>query len=173
MTEQHLLEQENMERTNTTMGNGAGPVTGDAIEILESDHRTIKGLLAQLTTGPQEERELVLERLKSVVVVHNATEENLVYPAIHVLAQRPMHADKLYHEQDEAKVVVFKLSNLSPGDPEFQKKANDLRDAVTAHIEKEEKNEFRHLREAAQDEMPKLTDEVRRFRSEFVFSPKS
>ena len=162
-----------MDRTNVASGgNGAMPAAGgDAVEILENDHRTIKDLLARLTSGPKEEREEVLERLKPVVVVHNATEENLVYPAIHVLAQRPMHADKLYHEQDEAKVVVFRLSNLSPGDPEFQKKANDLRDAVTTHIEKEEKTEFRHLRDAAGDEMPKLTDEVRRFRAEFIFSP--
>jgi hemerythrin-like domain-containing protein len=163
-----------MERKSVATGANGAPVVGtDAIEILENDHRTIKGLLAQLTTGPESERKAVLERLKSVVVVHNATEENLVYPAIHVLAQRPMHADKLYHQQDESKVVVFRLSNLSPGDPEFQKKANDLRDAVSAHIEKEEQSEFRHLRDAAGAEMPKLTDDVRRFRSEFVFTRES
>ena len=160
-----------MESTRVGTNGDLAVVGNDAIEILENDHRTIKQLLLDLTSAEEMARKQALERLKALLTVHNATEENLVYPAIHDLAERPMHANGLYKEQDQAKVAVFELSMLSPGDPEFTKKAAALRDAVYAHIEKEETSEFRHLREAAEANMPELTAQVRRFRKEFVFSP--
>ena len=121
--------------------------------------------------GPQ--REELMERLKGLLTIHNASEENLVYPAIRELAKRPMHAGQLYHQQDEAKVVVWELDMMGPADPEFSDKATKLREAVLAHVRQEEESEFPHLREALDPEqMEELTDSLREFRSSFTFSPK-
>jgi hemerythrin superfamily protein len=154
-----------MQTTKSVTTNGELPTVGnDAIEILEHDHRSAEALLADLTQGPESGREAALEKLKLALTIHNATEENLVYPAIHDLAGRPMHAGHLYREQDHAKVVLWELSMLSPSDPQFQLKANKFRDALMEHIRDEEEREFPKLREAAPDKMAKLTADVREFR---------
>jgi hemerythrin superfamily protein len=151
----------------TARGVDAGSV--DIIDILEQDHQTIKNLLAELNTAPKATRGEVLESLKRTLAVHCATEENVVYPALHELAKRPIHATKLYHQQDEAKVLVWALDQLSPEDDEFAKKAAKLRDAVVAHIDLEENDEFPHLRESAGDAMAELTAAAWDVRDEFTF----
>ncbi len=59
------------------------PVRGDdAVEILRNDHQVIKNLLTELTGEEPQERKRVFQQLVGVLTIHNATEENLVYPAI-------------------------------------------------------------------------------------------
>jgi hemerythrin superfamily protein len=140
----------------------------DAIDLLLADHEEIKDLLARLVQSDSTGGDDVIERLKALLTVHNATEENLVYPAVHTLAQRPMHARTLYHQQDDAEVAFWELGNLEPGDDEFLRKAADFRDAVLAHIRQEEEHEFPHLREAlAPEDAEQLSEEVAAFRQFF------
>jgi hemerythrin superfamily protein len=140
----------------------------DAIDLLLDDHRQIKNLLKRLVDGDSAVVPGVTEQLKRLLIVHNATEENLVYPAIHTIAQRPMHARTLYHQQDDAAVAFWEIGNLQPGDDEFQRKAADFSDAVLLHVHQEEEHEFPHLREAlAAEDVLQLTEEVTAFRRTF------
>lgn len=140
----------------------------DAIDLLLNDHRRIKALLEQLVASDPTAAPDVTEQLKALLTVHNATEENLVYPAIHTIAQRPMHARTLYHQQDDAEVAFWEIGNLEPGDGEFMRKAADFREAVLAHIRQEEEHEFPHLREAlAPEDAQQLSEEVAAFRRSF------
>ena len=146
------------------------PVRGtDAIEILINDHEVIKGLLERLTAATQDpERRSILEQLKGALTLHNATEENLLYPALNKVAGKKSEAEKLYHETAEADVLVFELDTmLKEGDTgKFQAKAEKLQDAVLEHIDDEESSAFPHLQkgaEPAQSQM--LTQSVREFRS--------
>jgi hemerythrin superfamily protein len=158
--------------TRTSNGrNGQVPTVGtDAIEILEHDHRTIEQLLTKLPDSAGAERTKLVARLKAVLTIHTATEENIVYPAIHELAGRPKHAEKLYHQQDDAKIALWKLDNMSADDTDFEVLAAKLRDDVLAHAQHEEQTEFPRLRELAGDQLDMLTSAVREFRSEFTFS---
>jgi hemerythrin superfamily protein len=140
----------------------------DAIDLLLDDHRQIKDLLKRLVDGDAAGVPDVTEQLKRLLTVHNATEENLVYPAIHTIAQRPMHARTLYHQQDDAAVAFWEIGNLQPGDDEFLRKTADFRDAVLMHIHQEEEHEFPHLREAlAPEDALQLSEEVAVFRRTF------
>ena len=86
---------------------------GDAVEILMNDHRLIEGLLERLTSAVDNaERKSTLEELKAALTIHNATEENLVYPAIERIARKKAEAQHLYHETAEADVVVFELDSM-------------------------------------------------------------
>jgi len=151
----------------TTFTNGQNVETGDAIDLLIAEHRKIEGLLKALPEAAPGARAQLLDELKQIVVPHNATEENIIYPAIHEIAQRPMHAGRLYHQQDEAAVLVWELSNLEADDREWVAKATKLRDAVLAHAHDEETSEFPRLREAAGDLMAQITSDVRAFRQTF------
>lgn len=155
------------------------PVVGnDAIEILESDHRIIKELFSRLVSASDpSEQSLVLDKLKAILTVHNATEENLVYPAVRVAASRAKDADTLYHQQDEAKVGIWKLDAILTGslkDEDFGKHSTELQDAVLAHVRKEEETEFPHLRESLKGKgLTHLTEAVREFRAKFTFADPS
>ncbi len=68
---------------------------GDAVAILMNDHQRIKSLFDDLLDADGLTRPEIFERLTPLLVVHNATEENIVYPALHSIAQRPHHAKGL------------------------------------------------------------------------------
>jgi hemerythrin superfamily protein len=144
----------------------------DAIEILLNDHQIIKGLLEDLTAGKNGTRKKTLEKLKSVLTIHNATEENLVYPAIAVVAGKKAESRGLYHETAEADTVVFQLDQLleQADDAGFAKMAEAFRTAVLEHIAHEEESAFPHLRKNADPEQAEsLTEHVREFRGSLHF----
>ena len=76
----------------------------DAVEILENDHRVIKELLNELMSASHSQRSGVIEKLVGVLTIHNATEENLVYPAINKVAGSKLESQHLYHETAGADV---------------------------------------------------------------------
>jgi hemerythrin superfamily protein len=148
-----------------TNANSAPVVGNDAVEILENDHRRIKALLSELAEGDEANRAATLDELKALLTIHNASEENLVYPAIRVIGRHPGQSDTLYHQQDEAKVAVWELDMLSEDGRDFEARAKKLQSAVLAHIKKEEEHEFPHLREAAGEEaLQELTGALRELR---------
>ncbi len=141
---------------------------GDAIAVLMNDHLRIKALFDQLLDGDGTTRPRLLAELKPLLIVHNAGEENVIYPAIFGIAMRPHHAKGLYHQQDDATVAFWEVLQMDPGDPEFVRKAADLRDALLAHVRQEEEHEFPELRRAlAAPAMAKLTAELEEFRRTF------
>ncbi|MDQ2907779.1 MAG: hemerythrin domain-containing protein [Candidatus Eremiobacteraeota bacterium] len=158
-----------MNYTQSQTSSAQIPTVGnDAIEILVNDHQRIKQLLGQLTDGPQAQRTSTLEALKETLTVHNATEENLIYPAIREIAGRKMHSSELYHETAEADVALWQLSMMSPTDDTFASTATKARDAIEKHISSEEESEFPHLRDSADTtQQQTLTSKVKQFRDRF------
>jgi len=153
-----------------TNANPAPVVGNDAVEILENDHRRIKALLSELVEGDEADRATTLDELKALLTIHNASEENLVYPAIRVVGKHPGQSETLYHQQDEAKVAVWELDMLARDDRDFEARAKKLRTAILAHIKKEEEHEFPHLRETAgKDALQELTGALRELRDGLHF----
>ncbi len=144
----------------------------DAVEILENDHQVIKGLLTRLTGSDATNREQLLEQLKGVLTIHNATEENLVYPALNKVAGSRAESQHLYHETAEADVLLFELdSMLKEGDAvTFDAAARKFADAVRHHIEEEETKALPRLRENVDPEQAEmLLASVRSFRRSLHF----
>jgi hemerythrin superfamily protein len=155
---------------------GQLPARGsDAIEILINDHQVVKALLEQLTKAHETtQRQAVLEQLKAALTIHNATEENLVYPALNKVARKKWESQRLYHETAEADVLIFELDTmLKQGDEsDFTRKCEKLRDAILEHIDDEERSAFQHLRENAEPQQAQmLTESVREFRNALRFAP--
>jgi hemerythrin superfamily protein len=144
------------------------PVRGrDTVEILENDHVVIKELLGRLAQGEGAPRQ-TLEQLKGVLTIHNATEENLVYPALNKVAHKKAESEQLFHETAEADTLLFELDALlKEGDEAtFKAKAKKFANAVLHHIEEEESTAFPQLKKGSQpDQAAMLTESVREFRS--------
>jgi hemerythrin superfamily protein len=154
------------------------PAHGDtAIDILLNDHATIKQLLGELTKARDpEHRKAALEQLKAILTVHNATEENLVYPAIAVVGHDEKESKHLYAETADADVLLFQLDAMlaSTNDDAFATMAEKFQGAVREHMQDEETSAFPHLQERAGPEQErKLTESVREFRSHFEYEPTS
>lgn len=152
------------------------PMRGTTVhEILENDHEIIKGLLDSLTqAAAHEDRIQILEQLKGALTIHNATEENIVYPALDKVAGHKFETLKLYNETASADILVFQIDTmLKEGDETaFGEKARKLHDAVFKHIEAEEKSALPHLEKGADmQEQQMLLESVREFRAAMHFTP--
>lgn len=148
------------------------PRGNDAVEILLNDHQVIKSLLRKLTqaTGPR--REEVLEKLVGVLTIRNATEENLVYPAINKVAGSKLEAQHLYHETAEADTLLFELESIlkERDESDFSMKAEKFADAVSHHIDEEEQKAFPRLQENTDPRQAEiLADSVKKFRKSLHF----
>jgi len=119
-------------------------------------------------------REATFDRLKAALTVHNATEENLVYPALAVAAGKKPAAQHLYHETAEADTLVFELDTMlkEDDDADFGAKAEMLQDAILDHVDEEESSAFPDLEENTDEEQQQqLYESVVQFRNEFHFAP--
>lgn len=146
----------------------------DAIEILTNDHDTIKGLLQQLCDSSDESDQMqLLDKLKGLFTVHNATEENLIYPALREIARKKAESQHLVNETAEADLLVFQLDTmLKEGNIEkFQSTAKKLQAAVLEHIRDEEEKAFPHLQDGATEEQAQMLDDsVQKLREALQFT---
>ncbi|MFN2448826.1 MAG: hemerythrin domain-containing protein [Candidatus Baltobacteraceae bacterium] len=144
-----------------------------AIEMLISDHQTIKSLLTQLTRSSDSgTRKQTLEELKGLLTIHNSLEENIVYPALAQIARKHTESMHLYEETAAADVLIFEIDTMlkENDDSDFTAKAETLQKAVFEHIEDEEQKAFRDLREKAEpQEMQMLDTSAQEFRRKFRF----
>jgi len=148
----------------------------DAVEILTNDHQVIKTLLTELTDAVGPRREQVLEQLKGVLTIHNATEENLVYPALNKVAGSKLESQHLYHETAEADTALFELDSMlkERDESEFVAKAEKFAEAVRHHIEEEEQKAFPRLQENADARHSEiLAQSVKSFRKSLHFETPS
>ena len=143
-----------------------------AVAILENDHEVIKRLVGELPSASGAQRKQVVEQLVGVLTIHNATEENLVYPALNKVAGGKLESQHLYHETSEADLLLFELdSMLKDGDDsEFATKARKFQKAVLAHIDEEENKAFPRLRENSDAKSAELlVNSVKMFRKSLHF----
>jgi hemerythrin superfamily protein len=149
------------------------PARGDdAVEILLNDHRVIRGLLDELGETAKGKLNDILECLKGVLTIHNATEENLIYPALNKAAGSRLEAQHLYHETAEADTLMFEISTaLAEGDEEeLSARIQSFVDAVRHHMDEEERKALPRLRENVEaPDRKRLTDSVKKFRSAMHF----
>lgn len=146
--------------------------TGEAVQQLINEHQTIKGLLQRLESSTGTDAKSILEQLKGILTVHNAVEENLIYPALRVVAGKKTESLKLYNETAEADTLIFEIdSMLKEGEMgDFSKRVEKLHAAVVEHIEDEENKAFKHLQDNAEPaQTQQLNDSVREFRSKLHF----
>lgn len=157
--------------------NTIAPAQGaTAVDILVNDHRTIKNLLSRLVDSrSREDRMQCLKELQGVLTVHNATEENLVYPALNKIGKKMFESLHLYYETATADITAFEIDTMlkEGGDDEkLQAKIEKFRDAVLDHIDDEESKAFPHLQEAADGtETQQLNQAVQTFRGSISFEP--
>lgn len=168
------MQQSEVNRQVSTVYGETGGST-DVVELLINDHQKIRALLTQLQNAEESQGRAAVKELQAILTVHNATEENLVYPALAVTAGELLEPRKLYFETAEADMMLFKLDNIVKGalQEDFKDTAEKFVAALTKHIETEENHAFKHLREKVDSgELAHLNSAVHEYRSKLSFASK-
>lgn len=125
----------------------------DVVDFLVSQHQQIKSLFAQTLSASGTAREKAFVELRRLLAVHETAEEEIVHPrAKRKISNGAAVVGERLHEEHEAKTLLQKLEKLDVDSEEFTRELTALRDAVIAHAEHEERDEFARLGEELSDQ---------------------
>jgi hemerythrin-like domain-containing protein len=134
----------------------APPETVDILDTLKSEHDDVKELLEKLAEAQTsaQRRKLVLN-IKAALVPHTKAEEKVVYDAVIKLrskeAQQNGYEGYLEHEW-AAKTLQRLESIANAASPEHKAAAKVLKELVEHHIDEEERNVWKDVKENFSDE---------------------
>jgi hemerythrin-like domain-containing protein len=147
----HLPEETSV--TDTTRG-GADTVDGtDVVELILADHREFERLLRELRNR-ETDRGSVLGQLADLLVAHAEAEEREVYPVLKRKA--PEEAEDIAHgaeEHAEGHEALLALLRTDATDDEgFEEALEELSEALTHHLDEEERDVLNAARENVPDD---------------------
>jgi hemerythrin superfamily protein len=131
------------------------PATGgDVVEIILADHRWFEEALRELR-DVQSDRKAVLADLATVLIAHAEAEEAKVYPALRkkdaIDAEEVEHSE---HEHDEGNEALLDLMEIDDTDSEeFSKQLHELSEALTHHLDEEERDVLNPARTDVSEEV--------------------
>ncbi|MGV8843305.1 MAG: hemerythrin domain-containing protein [Pseudomonas sp.] len=120
----------------------------NAIELLKTDHQTVKDLLSQLSESTDravKKRTELLNKLEAEITVHTSLEEEILYPAFKEAGGK--EAAQMYYEAKEEhrtvdSLVMPDLKVTDPSAPEFAGRLKVLKELLEHHIKEEETEMF-------------------------------
>jgi hemerythrin-like domain-containing protein len=114
---------------------------GDVVEIILADHRWFEEALRELRDVGSD-RAAVLADLATVLIAHAEAEESKVYPALRrkdaIDAEEVEHSEHEHAEGNEALLALMEVDDT--GSEEFSEKLHELSEALTHHLDEEERD---------------------------------
>jgi hemerythrin superfamily protein len=150
---------------------GADAVDGeDVVELILADHREFERLLRELRNR-ETDRTAVLAELADLLVAHAEAEEREVYPTLKRKA--PEDAEEIEHgaeEHAEGHEALLALLRTDADDEDaFEEALEELSEALTHHLDEEERDVLNAARESVPDEQrAELGRAFRRVRGELL-----
>ncbi|WP_035956641.1 hemerythrin domain-containing protein [Kitasatospora sp. NRRL B-11411] len=134
--------------TGTTTGTGTGTGTApqeDVVDVLLAQHQRIRDLFADVRAAQGEHKQQAFDELRALLAVHETGEELVVRPAAERAAGKG-EAKARNEEEAEANRALLELEKLDVASPEFDAELTAFQQAVEAHAQHEETEEFPALR---------------------------
>ncbi|HEX2422227.1 MAG TPA: hemerythrin domain-containing protein [Actinomycetota bacterium] len=136
----------------------------DAIGLLKEDHRKVKKLLAELESTTErgvKTREELFTKVKQELVVHEAIEEEIFYPALKEHPKTKEIALEGYEEHHVVDTVMAEIEGVAYDDEKWGAKFSVMKENLEHHIEEEEQDMFEKARRAlGDDELADLGDRM-------------
>ncbi len=117
----------------------------DPIILLQTDHRRFEKLLdegEQSTERATKGRREILDTLKSELTVHEAIEEQILYPALEPHPEARKTTIEGFEEHHVADVIISELKKVATDDEKWGAKFKVLKENITHHIQEEERIMF-------------------------------
>lgn len=146
----------------------------NAIELLEADHKRVKGILAQLSESTErgiKKRTELLAKLEMEITLHTRLEEEILYPAFKRAGGKEQ--DVMYYEAKEEhrtvdSLVLPDLKTTDPSTPEFTGRVKVVKELLEHHIEEEETEMFPQARRLLKKaELEALGEQMETFKANY------
>lgn len=138
---------------------------GDLVRILFEQHAAVKDLFAEVEAASGDKRSALFEQLVAMLKAHETAEEAVVRPnAVQTAGEDEAEARNA--EEAEADATVATLLELDVDSEEFADQFAAFKEAVDAHAEAEENEEFPALQEGLDG--AKLQDLGQEFRDKYA-----
>lgn len=119
----------------------------DVVDLLVQQHGHIRGLFEAFDRAEDVTlRQQAFEELRRYLAVHETAEELITHPRARMADGGNDVVDARLAEETDAKKTLADLDGMKVDDPAFAPKLEALREAVVAHAEAEEREEFPLLR---------------------------
>ncbi|MGZ8565657.1 MAG: hemerythrin domain-containing protein [Actinomycetota bacterium] len=122
----------------------------DAITLLKDDHKKVKGLLKDLDATTErgvKTRQDLFTRIQHELEIHEAIEEEILYPALKGHAETKDIALEAYEEHHVVDLVMAEIEGTPFDDETWGAKFTVMKENLEHHIEEEEGEMFKQARE--------------------------
>lgn len=115
----------------------------DCFTLLKQDHDEVAQLLKQCqAAGAEDAGEEVFKTLARNVAVHAKVEETLFYPRFREEKEVRALIEESYGAHQEVEKLLEEMSQMSPGDEEWQSSLKELKTHIEQHVKEEEQQLF-------------------------------
>lgn len=143
--------------------------TLDVTEMLHMDHQDLRDLFFAFKSVERgASKEKLVKEILTELFVHSTAEEEIVYSAIAKEAEALVNEAETEHRM--VKYLMAELSKMKPSDDQFDAKVTVLSELVEHHVQEEEKEMFKKLRESDAD-LESLAEQVSERKEELRAQP--
>lgn len=130
----------------------------DVVDFLVTQHEQIKSLFDKTLSSSGKQREESFVELRRLLAVHETVEEEIVHPRVkRKVADGKSVVEPRLQEEHEAKIRLRELEKIDVDSAVFTNQLAELREAVLAHAEHEERDEFTKLaQQLTNDELDQM-----------------
>ena len=155
----------------------AGAKSPDAITLLKTDHKKVRGLLEALEkTQNANRREALSSQIEQELKIHTQIEEEIFYPAFKEAAKKKDDRVLFWEAKEEHHVVDHVLPEVretAPQGEQYEAMAKVLKDVVLHHATEEEKEMFPRAKKLlSKDELRELGARMQQRKSELQENPR-
>jgi hemerythrin-like domain-containing protein len=136
----------------------------DALSLLKEDHDKVKKMLAELDSTTErgvKTREQLFTKVKQELEVHEAIEEEILYPALKEHPRAKELVLEAYEEHHVVDMVMAEIQGVAFDDERWGAKLTVMKENVEHHIEEEESEMFKQARQVFErDELEDLGERM-------------
>ena len=144
----------------------------DAMSLLKEDHRKVKKLLVELESTTErgvKTREELFAKVKQELVVHEAIEEEIFYPALKEHPKTKEIALEGYEEHHVVDTVMAEIEGVAYDDEKWGAKFTVMKENLEHHIEEEEGEMFKQANQVFdEDELAQLGESMKARKEELI-----
>jgi hemerythrin superfamily protein len=127
--------------------------SGDALEVLEHDHREVEEWFDEYDEmkGKEDGKEQLAEKICLALKVHAQIEEEIFYPRAREATKDNDLVDEAIIDHATLKVMIGEIEEMDVGDELYDAKIRELSEMVKRHITEEEEELFPELQSSKMD----------------------
>ena len=144
----------------------------NAMTLLKEDHQKVKKMLAELESTTErgvKTREELFTKVKQELVVHEAIEEEIFYPALKEHPKTKEIALEGYEEHHVVDTVMAEIEGVAYDDETWGAKFKVMKENLEHHIEEEEGEMFKRAKQVFdEDELNQLGESMKARKEELM-----